>query len=721
MCQLAALAVRLAENCRAMAKPSVHSPALLVAACLALLPALARPADQVLRPVVITGTSPDQQRWTAPASIDVIEGDEIRAGQLQINLSESLGRIPGLTLQNRQNYAQDLQVSIRGFGARSTFGVRGIRLFVDGIPASAPDGQGQTANFPLGSADRIEVIRGPYSALYGSSAGGVIALYTADGGAPEWRLGAAFGADGLWRLSTQANGQIGSYNYSIDASSFSTDGLRPQSAAGRDSARLKLSRNYDDGRVMLLLDRQVSQALDPLGLSRAEFDANARQVTPSATLFNTRKSVTQTQLGLALQHRLGGGHQLELIGYAGQRALVQYQSIPVATQAAPGSPGGVIDLDRTYWGLNARWRLDRQYDSGKLTASAGLAMDRQDEDRRGFENFQGATLGVQGRLRRNETNRASTLDPYAQVEWDSADWTATAGVRRSTVKLSSSDRYIAPGNPDDSGAVSYSATNPVIGLRYKLSPTLQAYASAGKGFETPTLNEVAYRAFGGTGLNTQLAASRSRSVEAGLRGRDGARTWTATVFDILTSNEIVVLSNSGGRSTFQNAGRTRRRGLELSGEAALGRFTLSSALTLMNATYADAFTTCDAAPCAAPSLVIPAGNRMPGIPRRQAFVQLAWEPGWAGSTFTLELRHNGDVPANDRNSDAAAAYTVANLGVRFQQDSGEWRLREFVRLDNISNRVYAGSVIVNEGSGRFFETAPGRSVYVGLELVRRFK
>ena len=721
MCQLAALAVRLAENCRAMVKPSVHSPALLVAACLALLPALARPADQVLRPVVITGTSPDQQRWTAPASIDVIEGDEIRAGQLQINLSESLGRIPGLTLQNRQNYAQDLQVSIRGFGARSTFGVRGIRLFVDGIPASAPDGQGQTANFPLGSADRIEVIRGPYSALYGSSAGGVIALYTADGGAPEWRLGAAFGADGLWRLSTQANGQIGSYNYSIDASSFSTDGLRPQSAAGRDSARLKLSRNYDDGRVMLLLDRQVSQALDPLGLSRAEFDANARQVTPSATLFNTRKSVTQTQLGLALQHRLGGGHQLELIGYAGQRALVQYQSIPVATQAAPGSPGGVIDLDRTYWGLNARWRLDRQYDSGKLTASAGLAMDRQDEDRRGFENFQGATLGVQGRLRRNETNRASTLDPYAQVEWDSADWTATAGVRRSTVKLSSSDRHIAPGNPDDSGAVSYSATNPVIGLRYKLSPTLQAYASAGKGFETPTLNEVAYRAFGGTGLNTQLAASRSRSVEAGLRGRDGARTWTATVFDILTSNEIVVLSNSGGRSTFQNAGRTRRRGLELSGEAALGRFTLSSALTLMNATYADAFTTCDAAPCAAPSLVIPAGNRMPGIPCRQAFVQLAWEPGWAGSTFTLELRHNGDVPANDRNSDAAAAYTVANLGVRFQQDSGEWRLREFVRLDNISNRVYAGSVIVNEGSGRFFETAPGRSVYVGLELVRRFK
>lgn len=718
---------------RALSPSSHPCPrfAVWTAAGLALLPALAasqtaQPAEasdsaNILRPVIITGDSTGRQPWTAPASIDVVEGDEIRAGQLQINLSESLGRVPGLTIQNRQNYAQDLQVSIRGFGARSTFGVRGVRLFVDGIPASAPDGQGQTANFPLGSAERIEVIRGPYSALYGSSAGGVIALYTADGGTPEWRAGLAAGADGLWRASTQATGKLGSYNYAIDASGFATDGLRPQSAAERDSARLKLSRPYDDGRVVMLLDRQVSQAQDPLGLTRAEFDANPYQTTPNATPYNTRKSVQQTQVGLAWQHRLGGGHQVELMAYTGERALVQYQSIPAGTQVAPGSPGGVIDLDRSYWGLNARWRLDRQYESGKLTASAGVVTDRQDERRRGYENFQGATLGVQGRLRRDESNRATTLDPYAQVEWDSADWTLTAGVRRSTVKLSSRDRYIAPGNPDDSGTTRYAATNPVLGLRYRISPTVQAYASAGRGFETPTLNEVAYPAFGGTGLNRTLRPSRSRSIEAGLRGRGGGKAWTATVFDILTQDEIVVLSNSGGRSTFQNAGRTRRQGVELSGEAQWGKLTFSSALTLMNATYADSFTTCGAAPCAAPNLVIPAGNRMPGIPRRQAYAKVDWEPGWAGSTFTLELRHSAKVQVNDLNSDAAGAYTVLNLGVRFQQESGDWQLREFVRVDNLTNRRHAGSVIVNEGNGRFFETAPGRSFFAGVELVRRFR
>jgi len=687
-----------------------------------LLPwvASAQTPDAALRPVVITGAAPDQQRWTAPASIDIVDGEELRAGNLQINLSEGLGRVPGLSINNRQNYAQDLQLSIRGFGARSTFGVRGVRLYVDGIPASAPDGQGQAANFPIGSADRIEVIRGPYSALYGSSAGGVVALYTADGGPTEWRAGLAGGADGLWRASTQATGRSGSYHFNVDASTFATQGLRPQSAADRSTAHLKLSRPYEDGRVVLVANRQVSDAQDPLGLSRAEFDANPYQSTPAATQFNTRKSVQQTQLGLAWTHALRSGHSLQLMGYGGQRALVQYQSIPPAAQAAPGAAGGVIDLNRQYGGLNARWRLDRTYASGRLTASAGLAWDRQDEARRGFENFTGTTLGVLGRLRRDETNRADALDPYAQAEWDTPGWTFTAGVRRTRVRLSSADRYIAPGNPDDSGAVRHAATLPVAGLRWKLSREVQAWASTGRGFETPTLNEAAYRATGGTGLNTALDASRSRSVEAGLRGRHGGAAWTATVFDVRTQDEIVVLSNTGGRSTFQNAGRTRRQGLELSGEMQRGRLNVSSALTLLNATYTDGFLTCAAAPCVAPSLAIPAGNRIPGIARRQAYVKLAWEPGMAGSTLTLELRHSAAVPVNDSNSDAAAGYTVANLGLRLQQERGPWQLRQFLRIDNLANRRHAGAVIVNEGNARYFETAPGRSFYVGVELVRRF-
>jgi iron complex outermembrane receptor protein len=685
----------------------------------------AQTTEGALRPVVITGSAADQQRWTGPASIDVVEGEELRAGQLQVNLSEGLGGVPGLSIRNRQNYAQDLQISIRGFGARSTFGVRGVRLYVDGIPASAPDGQGQTANFPIGSAARVEVLRGPYSALYGSSAGGVIALYTADGGQPEWRAGLAAGEDGLWRASTQATGRVGQWNYTADVSSFGTEGLRPQSQAQRSTAHAKLSRATDDGRIVLLANRHVSDTEDPLGLSRAEFNANPDQTTPNALSFNTRKSVRQSQLGLAWEHRLGGGHRVELMGYAGQRDLVQYQAIAPGAQTPAGSGGGVISLDRGYGGLNARWRHDGELAQGRLTTTAGLSSDRQSEERRGNENFLGGAsgptaLGVIGRLRRDETNRATTLDPYAQAEWSREDLTVTAGVRRSQVRLRSSDRFIATGNPDDSGAVRYAATTPVLGLRWRLAPEVQAYASAGRGLETPTLNEIAYRPAGGTGLNTALRSSRSTNVEAGLRGRHGGAAWTAALFDIHTQDEIVVLTNSGGRSTFTNAGRTRRRGLELSAEGQWRELHLVSAFTLLDAVYRDGFLTCEASPCTTPSVPVAAGNRMPGIARQQAFARLDWEPGWAASVFSLELRHSGAVPVNDRNSDAAAAWTTVGLAARFKQDIGPWQWREFLRVDNLANRRYAGSVIVNEAGGRFFETAAGRSWLVGVELVRSF-
>ena len=681
--------------------------------------------SSALQPVVVTGAAPDVQRWLSPATVDIIEEDEVHAGQLQVNVSESLGRVPGLLIQNRQNYAQDLQMSVRGYGARSTFGVRGIRLYVDGIPASAPDGQGQAANFPLGLARRIEVIRGPYAALYGSSAGGVIALYTADGRTPaSVQFGVAGGEDGALRMSTQAQGQIGLLNYALDASNFATDGLRPQSAARRSTGYLKLSHAYDNGRVVAIVNSQTGSAQDPLGLSRADFAANPYQTTSNASLFNTRKAFDQTQVGAAWEQQLGGGQRLEFSAYAGQRGVIQYQAIPATTQLAPTSSGGVIDLDRSYGGTNARWRIDREWGRGRMTASVGLAFDLQDESRRGFDNFTGAAstpseLGVKGRLRRDERNTASTLDPYAQVEWESKAWTLTAGFRQSRVRMTSTDRYVTTGNPDDSGASEYSGTMPVLGLRYRLTDTMQVFASTGLGLETPTLNEVAYRASGASGLNSQLQASHSHNSEAGLRARRGDWSWTATVFDIRTDNEIAVLSNTGGRSTFQNAGRSLRQGLELSAQGRWGDLSLTSALTLMDAVYSDRFLTCAASPCAAPTLSIPAGNRIPGIPVQQLFAKFAWEPKTLPSIFTMEVRQAGQITVNDTNSEAADSYVVVNLGAQFQQSSGAWQLSEFVRIDNLLNRVFAGSVIVNEGNGRYFEAGTGRAVYAGVTLVRR--
>ena len=690
-------------------------------------PELLQRDHNVLQPVVITGAGPARRQWLSPATMDAVDADEVRSGQLQVNVSESLGRVPGLLIQNRQNYAQDLQISVRGFGARSTFGVRGVRLFVDGIPASAPDGQGQAANFPLGITERIEVVRGPFAALYGSSAGGVLSLYTAEGQAPtSLQAGVAAGADGMRRASTQAQGRVGSLNYALDASSFASDGLRPQSSARLNTGYLKLSYPYEDGRLVATVSRQTGTAQDPLGQSRTEFAANAYQTTTAAHTFDTRKSFDQTQVGAAWEHRLGNGQRLELMGYVGRRAVIQHQAIPVAAQNSATSPGGVIDLERSYGGINARWRVDRDWGSGRHTASVGVASDRQNEWRRGFENFTGTVtaptqLGVTGRLRRDERNTASALEPYAQMEWESAAWSLAAGLRQSRVRMASSDHYVAPGNADDSGSSDYTATMPVLGLRYRLTETLQAYASSGLGFETPTMTEVAYQASGASGLNSRLQASRSRNSEMGLRSRHADSAWAATVFNIRTDNEIAVLSNTGGRSTFQNAGGSLRQGLELSAEATLGGgVSLTAALTLMDATYSESFKTCASSPCATPTLTIPAGNRIPGVAGRSLFLQLAWEPKKLPGIYTMEARHMGPIAANDTNSEQTDAYTVLNLGARFVQTSGAWQVSEFVRIDNVANRMYAGSVIVNEGNGRYFEAAAGRSLYAGVTFVHRF-
>lgn len=679
-----------------------------------------------LAPVVITGSGSADQRWRGAATVDVVDGSELRAGQLQINLSEGLGRVPGLVIRNRENYAQDLQVSIRGYGARSTFGVRGVRLFVDGIPASAPDGSGQAANFPLGSADRIEVVRGPFASLYGASSGGAILLYTEDGGKPgELRAGVAAGANGLWRFSTQATGQTGTaeapgWSYTLDVGKFATDGARPQSSAHRSTANAKLSRAHEGGRTTIVFNRQSAFALDPQGLRRDQFDADSGQTATQPVDFNTRKSVSQTQAGLAWDQALGNGHKVELMGFAGQRRVIQFQSIPVPSQnpiTLPGNSGGVIDLDRDYWGFNARWRLQREWQDGQLDLSAGLAGERQTDLRRGYENFNGTVvaptaLGVLGALRREETNRATTLDPYVRASWAKANWTLEGGLRRVGARYESTDVFLA--NGDQSGGNRYSAWLPVVGLRWQLSPQLQAFASVGRGLETPTLNESAYSVGGASGFNTDLNAARSTSAEVGLRGRNTAGLWNATLFDIRTRDEIVSSTSTGGRATFTNGGSTRRQGMELAAEYGMGNVTLTTAYTFLRATYTSGTGS------------IAAGNRMPGLPEHQLFGQLAWAPNVTagiGGVFTLEARHTGSVFANDANTVAtalAAGHTLFGIGARFEQTTGAWTWREFVRIDNLTNRKHVGSVIVNEASSRFFEPGLGRSLSAGVELTRRF-
>lgn len=689
----------------------------------AVAAAHAQIAEPTLNPVVISVTRDERSGFDLPASIDVVDRDQINAARALVNVSESLVRVPGIVAQNRQNYAQDVQISSRGFGARSTFGVRGLRLYADGIPATQPDGQGQVSHFDLASASRIEVLRGPFSALYGNSSGGVISVFTEDGG-PKTVIegGTTFGSDGTGRVGIKLSGQEGKASYVISASRFETDGYRDHSEAQRSSfnAKVKYTLSPDSKVTVVLNSVDMPGVQDPLGLSRAEYQLNPRQATPTAYTFDTRKSVSQTQLGLAFDHRISAQNSVQLTIYTGRRATTQFQAIPVATQLPATHPGGVIDLARDYAGIDARWTTRGQLFDKPLSGTFGLAYDGLQEQRRGFQNFIGTTTGVLGALRRDENNRVRSFDQYAEGEWSFAErWTALAGVRHSLVRFRTDDRYLS--NGDDSGSTSYEATNPVAGVTFHVSDNLKIYGTAGRGFETPTLNELAYKPNGGTGLNLGLAAATSRQWELGVKSRAGNWQMVAALFRADTSNEIGVQTNTGGRTTFQNVGDTERKGFELSATGDLSKsFGIYLAATQLDATYASGFKTCVASPCTTPTVSIAAGNRIPGIPQRSLYGELVWRHAPLGFESAIELRHVSDVFVDDRNSDKASAYTVANFRVSLKQQLEGWTLREFLRIDNLTNKQYVGSVIVNEGNSRFFEAAPQRTWLIGVSAAYSF-
>jgi iron complex outermembrane receptor protein len=690
------------EHIVAMKRPT-H--ALAVCALLATLfntaPAAAQDADEG---VVVSATRTQRRNLDIPASIDAVGAETLHQGQPMVNLSESLGGVPGLTLQNRQNYAQDLQLSIRGFGARAAFGIRGVKLYTDGIPQTMPDGQGQAANFNLSSAQRIEVMRGPLAALYGNASGGVINLYTADGPKrPTVSTDLLLGAYGTRRAGVQAGGESGALNYIADWSQFHTDGYRDHSTADRQlfNGKLKWQAGADTRVSFVTNTLYQPETQDPLGLTAAQVAANPRQVAAPAIQFNTRKTVRQEQTGATIDQRLGAEDQLRASVYLGDRQVRQYQSIPLAVQSTATAAGGVVDLGRSFDGIALNWIHDGVLAGRPLSITSGLERETMLERRRGYIN----NFGAMGALKRDEDDRVQSNNLFVQADWRFVERaSATLGLRRTLVRFDSRDHYIVGANPDDSGGAAFSNTSPVAGLAYHLTPELSLYASAGRGFETPTATELAYRS-GGTGLNFALKPSLSTNREIGLKGRIGDyQKLTLARFDTETRDEIVVDTAAGGRTIYKNAGRTRRSGWEASWQAVLpANFDARAAYTLLDARYAEAFTS------GAPAVAVPAGNYLPGVPRSSLYAELQWHHFASGFSAALEARHNSRMYVDDQNSDSAPAYTLANLRLGFDQKARDWHISETLRIDNLTDRAYIGSVIVADGNGRFFEPGPRRN------------
>ena len=632
--------------------------------------------------VVVSATRVPQEGFDAPAAVNAVQSASLQTAGPQVNLTEALVRLPGVMASNRNNYAQDPQISIRGFGARAAFGVRGIRLLADGIPASIPDGQGQASSFSLSSAERIEVIRGPLAILYGNASGGVIQSFSRT---PSKGVAASLstlrGADGLMRHGVQMDRATDQSALLVDLSRFETNGYRDHSAAKREQLHAKFDLRVSPSTewTVILSDWNQPLAEDPAGLTPAAYAQNPQQAGANTEARRVRKITDQSQLGLRLRSQISSSAALEARAYAGTRSNLQFQAF-----------NAWVGLERDFSGVGL------QLSAGGF--QLGLEHDRAVERRQGGP----AALGEKTGLNRDEDNAVIASGLYAS--WTvpiSEQISALMGVRLGQLRLQNEDFYLSNGN--SSGEVKYQQTSPVLGLTWHASPSMNVFMSFGRGFESPTLAEVAY-ASAATGaiptsnFNTQIKAAVNRQMEVGLKWRPHPRERLDLVgFRAKTVDEVVTDQSAFGRTSFRNAPGTVREGLELAHARDWGQGLRSTAaLTWMRAVYTDA----------ASSTVglIASGNRIPSVPRHQAFASLEWAQsrdlkgqfmGWGAA---VEGQSFGSRVADDLNRTQVDGVRLLHAWMGYRKQSGRLDWMMFARAENLTDEAYVASVIVNNSA-----------------------
>ncbi len=711
-----------------MMKTKKTTLAVMIASCFGAGAAMAeetQDSSKILSPVVVTATRVEQDSFDLPMSIDKVEKKDIQDGQLRMTLAESLIRVPGLTAQNRNQLAQDPQISTRGFGSRSSFGVRGMRIFVDGIPLSMPDGIGNPGSIDMGMISSIEVLRGPFATMYGNSSGGVINLFTEDAPkSPQAEGDLLFGSFGTRKAQTRLSGTQHGYEYALNYSDFESDGFRENSATTKKQATAKFKSTIgDDARLTTLINWFDQKAQDPGGLVREATASDPSAFsTPTGTAdinktINARVARSNTQIGLNYEKLIDSSNSINLVTYAGARDNNQILSV---SNTPYNSRASVIS--RNFYGAELRITNRGEFLSMPFSVIGGIAFGQMKDDRKDINADDGVPrAAVDANFNRNEKQTATNFDQYVQGKLAASEkMDFHAGVRYTNVDLrfkdlqvdatkcltASTRRYC-----DTSGKVGYSKFTPAIGAVYKLSPTFNFYANYGQAFETPTLVEATFLdSSAGTGPNLDIKPSTSDNYEFGAKAYVGDNTRiNGAIFKIDTTNEIIVNTTTSGRTSYQNGKTTSRRGAELALETILPYgFSVYGAYTLLIAKFDEAFSSS--------GNPVAAGSYIPGTYRTQVYGELAWKHSPMAFQTALEARYNSRVYVNDANSDFAPSYTVLNLRGSFQQEFGRWRLTEYARIENILDKSYIGSVRVNDYSNqRYFEPAPGRNWIVGIK------
>jgi len=644
-----------------------------------------------LAPLIITSPRTSSRWLTSPAAVSAVQADQSQ-GEQNLALDRLLAPVPGVFSQNRYNLAQGLRPSIRGFGARGNFGVRGVRVLVDGVPLTMPDGQTELDGLDLGLVERMEVIRGPASVLYGNAAGGVLAIETRETPATPYSFfDLSTGGLGYRRARVETGGMAGNLGGVLAFNSTVLDAYREHSRAETNTLSGKLRWYSDAGRLGLTFNAIDNRAEDPGGLTAAEVRADRRQAAPNNLRFDADEQIRQQRLGLVWEGYGPGADTYQLRSYIGQREFGNRLAFESAGQTT---------FDRTFAGVGAQYSHRRELFGLAHTITSGVDLEAQRDDRRRYDSL----LGTRGdeTLRQDEKAASSGLFIQDEIALSEA-WQATLGLRYDRVRLAVDDHFLSNTTGDDSGSRTLRDWNYSAGLSYRLDEHQSLYGRVATSFETPTVNELANPA--GGGFNPSLEPSRALNREIGLKGEWPGLRYDLALFSMKLDDELVAFSldSQPGRSFYRNAGASRREGLEASLDWQFAEaWRVSSAYSYSRFRFEDYRT-------AGGDF---AGNDIPGIPRHNLFTELGFEQ--ADYYARLSMQAVGGMYAEDANQVSVAGYTLwnARVGKRFEAGGQVWE--PYLGLDNLFDRRYFDNVRINAAAQRYFEPGPGRTLYVGM-------
>jgi iron complex outermembrane receptor protein len=650
------------------------------------------PRTDALDEIVVTATRLESSVRDAGRSISLVNKERIQKGTQQLGLDEALAAVPGLYMQNRYNFAQDLRISLRGFGARSSFGIRGVKVIVDGIPETLPDGQAGVDSIDMGSAQSIEVLRGPASSLYGNASGGVIAITSELGNSPPFVEGRVAAGDyGYQQYQFKAGGEISAADYLFNVSHTELDGYRDHSEARGSLVNTKLGIPVggDDQLTLSLNLTDQPKAQDPGGINAAQAALDPSSARLQNVQFDGGESLTQQRFGIVYERDRPRG-DLTLRNYYVWRDF---------DNKLPFTGGGAVDLDRFYYGFGAHYSLG-DFMPERLGLSFGIDLDRQDDDRKRFDNNNG-TLGD---LVFDQNEQVDSFGIYAQGRFEINEaWALLAGLRYDELSYDVSDRFLA--NGDDSGKLDFDEVSPSLALNFRMASGV-LFASYSSSFETPTTTELA-NPDGSGGFNASLNAQTADNFEIGYKRSHDDLYYELTVFHIDLEDELVPfeLAAFPGRTFYSNAGSSERDGIEaaLSWSSDNG-FRVDASYTWSDFNFTN-FVDDNGNDFS--------GNQLPGLPQQFGYLGLTYASAGAFSG-TFEVVYSGDLYANNANSTQVSSYTIANLRVGYEFRNEKWAFRPYLGINNLFDESYNSNIRINAFGGRYFEPAPPLNFYAGI-------